>query len=307
MPDLPPGSGGAGEPAPFPPKKDPGVTFTWNQTRGILTFGGTNAEPAEITSLVEEARSRGWRGITFNTCAETSFWDSQGTPWAANATPDPFDGEENLEQLERYLDATASAGVQVLLNVYCTVRDEPRSVVPDARFFRFARTVAGMAGEYNHVHLSVANEWWHRSASTESRLRAPGAMERAISEIRASGYSRDITSDSNFFINRFGEEVIEFDSIGGRLYPPTAHPWRSPNPTKSQLRRMAQRYPDLVITEPTAYSTTRGGGCCTADRAEIVRYMCDAEFVGIIWFYHSTDGLGWPNMGSFEWLPRGVC
>ena len=57
---------------------NPGVTFSWDNTRGILIFPGTQATEIEIVALDSRLKSKGWPTITYHICAETSFWAAQG-------------------------------------------------------------------------------------------------------------------------------------------------------------------------------------------------------------------------------------
>lgn len=296
-PNLPPTDPPVVDPPDPPPTHNRGVMFSWN-TRGILVFAGTQASEIQIRNLDGRLRSLGWPTPTYHVCAETSFWDAQGAPWPAG--PDPFDGEENLANLKRFLDTTADLGSQVMLDVYCTARDARESVLPSERFFSWAQTVGKVASQYDHVVIHIANEHWHQG----SRLRSLPAMREAKHRLRRHFHGA-ISSDDNFNPGR-----IRFDSLGGLLEWPDAHPWRSPDdPNKREIERMVELNGSIVISEPTAYSEEEEfyrQTCCTDDRERITRYMNRCESTsGCVWFYHSTDGLGWPARSpSFDWIPR---
>ena len=281
------------DPTPPPPPFNPGIPFSWDDTRGILAFPGTQATEAEIIALDSLLLSKGWPTITYHVCAETSFWEVQGAPWPAG--PTPFDGKENLDNLRRFLSTTAELGSQVLLDVYCTVRDESEESVDDNRFFSWASKVAKEVKDYDHVALHISNEYWH----PRSRLRSSGAMHWAHSEIRKH-FDGLVSSDDNF-----NPGDIRFNDLGGILQFADAHPWRNPDPTKREIREMVDRNGGfLVISEPTAYSIDVEGGCCTDDKQQILNYMNRCESIdGCIWMFHSTDGLGWPAKGDFDWIP----
>jgi len=278
----------------IPPPINRGVPFSFQHTRGILVFPGTQASEGEILALDAQLRSLGWPRPMYHVCAETSFWQAQGIPWPSG--PTPFDGTENITNLKRFLDTTASLRSQVLLDVYCTVRDARREVVPDERFFRWARTVGDIASEYDHVAIHIANEYWHGG----SRLRTRSSMQTAHDQIRSGGFVGLVSSDDNF-----NPGDVRFDSLGGILQWPDAHPWRNPDPTPSQIEDMVRKNGTLVISEPTAYGG-RSGGCCTTNRNQILKYMRACEDIsGCVWMYHSVCGLGWPAQCTFDWIPGG--
>lgn len=276
------------------PPHDRGIPFSFRNTRGILVFPGTQASAGEIRQLDIRLARAGWPRPFYHVCAETSFWRAQNIPLPGG--PQPFDDGENVENLVRFLDTTAQLGSQVLLDVYCTVRDARPEAVPDDRFFAWAGKVARIASEYDHVAIHIANEWWHGG----SRLRDEAAMRRAHWNIRLY-FSGLVSSDDNF-----NPGDIRFNSIGGILQWPDAHPWRNPDPNLRQIQDMVDRNAGfLVISEPTAYSSWSNEGCCTKSKAQIMTYMQRCESTpGCVWTFHSTDGLRWPaEVSSFEWIP----
>ncbi len=293
------------------PVFNPGVTFSWNDTRGILVFAGTQAREGEIISLDGRLRGMGWPTPFYHVCSEVARWES--TPWADG--PEPF-SEENLENLERFLRVTAEIGSQVMLDVFCTVRDAPNWMTGNQTWVINGRQRTGNRGEiyaeligsmlepYDHVVVHVANEIWHPASwfrGSTSRIRAHRDA------IRAGGFRGEIGTDDN---SSGARDVIYNDAFRGLGFWPDFHPWREIDgrdsvPNREDLRKMVRRnsWGRVVISEPIAYSETRGGGCCTDNRNLVTQYMRDAEAEGIVWTYHSTDGLLWPQQ-SFGWLPQ---
>lgn len=270
------------------------MTFSWANVRGILVFPGTQASEGQILQLDNRLKAT-WPGkvITYNVCSEVAEWEQ--TPWADGP---PAHSQENLENLERFLRVTAAAGSQVYLNIFCTVRDNHGWMNQHGE--QYAKTVGEMASEYNHVLLSIANEPYHPNSWFRQNLDA--RLRRMRDAARMAGFQGPMGADDNIgcpgcsFV--YGFRGLGFDA--------NFHPYRNPNPSKRALERIAEENGGwAVITEPTAYSSWREGGCCTADREEIRRYKNQAEAAGLVWFFHSTNGLSWPAVvAHFEWIPE---
>lgn len=273
-------------PVPDPPPPFPGVDFSWADTRGILVFAGTQAQEGQIRALDNRLRAQGWPTPTYHVCAEVASWEH--TPWADGPA---YDSSENLENLRRFLRTTADLRSQVLLDIICTIRDDGTSF--DA-LRAWTKVVAVEAAKWNHIAIHICNEHWH----PQSSIRSVGKIRTLRDDTRVAGFRGLVGSDDN------SSRPGDFDyTLRGLGFIPDFHPYRNPDPTKAELREMRERNGlPLVISEPTAYSSWRGGGCCTASRKQIRRYMERAESLGIVWTFHSTDGLEWPTK-TFEWIP----
>lgn len=266
------------EPPPDPPPFNPGVPFSWDDTRGILWFPATQASEGDIQAAHDLAKAVGYPTITWHVCSETVEWEGTGLldpPWGA------ADGEENLVALRRFLDTTAILGDQVLLDVFCTVRDNHGWMA--ANWERYVRLIGGIVAPYNHVAIHIANEPWH----PRSWLRDKEVLMRdAQSILRDVGVRGPIGADDNIGCPgcsfQYGYRWADWSDF---------HPYRNPNPTAAALRRMERENgkKPVVISEPTAWGAD--GGCCTTNFAEIQRYICDIERAGMVAFYHSREGL----------------
>lgn len=279
-----------------PPVFNPGIMFDWNGTRGILVFAGTQAQESDIMILDSTLRGLGWPTPTYHVCSEVARWES--TPWADGE--EPF-SDENLENLRRFLRVTAELGSQVLLDVFCTVRDAPAWM--DMNGELYAQTVAEIAKEYEHVAIHIANEAWHGDSWFQNN---DGRLRLMRDTLRTAGFQGLIGSDDN--ASRPGDTRYNraWRDLG---FWPDFHPWRleaTRLPNRADFAEMAERNPfgTVVISEPIAYSTWRDEDCCTADQEIILRNMRQAEAEGLIWIYHSTCGLEWPKLcATFDWIP----
>ncbi len=279
---------------PAEPPHDRGREFQWEGVRGYLLFPGTQLSATEIEAIDNKLRGR-WLGkiITYNVCSETALWAAQGAPWPSGP---PALSPENKTNLRRFLDTTARLGSQVKLNIFCTVRDN--AVWMRNHGAELARMVGNITGEYDHVTVSIANEYYHPA----SAIRDGRRLREFRDILRLAGFHGLIGTDDN--VGCLGCDMEYNGDLRALGFIPDFHPYRSPNPTRNALRRIARENGFAVISEPVAYSKTRTGRCCTDSKEEIRRYMCDAEAEGLVWFHHSTDGLE----GVLpSWVPGGVC
>lgn len=308
--DSPPTSPGPGPttsiPAPPPPPPhNPGPDFTHFNTRGLLRFPIIHDSEGEIHWTIQRFRSA-WpdKDLVINMCSEVAEWSQ--TPWCDGP---PAYSPQNLDALRRFLKLTASEGVYVRLNIFCTVRDNHAWMNDHWR--EYTRTIANIAKEYNHVFLSVANEPYH----PDSWLRA-GRRVRDVRDVaRQSGFRGPMGADDT--IGPPGAPRREFDYEYALLdFTPDFHPWRwierggrqvlsVPGPSDFD-RMVTQNGIPLLISEPIAYSTSREGGCCTEDRNVILAYFRQAERRGITMYFHSTywglECLG-TNPNGDSWIP----
>ena len=286
----------------IPPPPDPfnpGAQFRLVGTRGMLVFAGTQASSGEIQDLWARTVAANWPTVTWHVCSEVSRWAAQGAPLASGP---PENSDENIENLIRFLDTAADLNTQVLLDVFCTIRDARPSSITDQELLEYAQRIALIANEYNHVAIHVSNEWWHGG----SRLKENAMMDRAYNVINAH-FDGLISSDQNMTRNNKRER---FDTRGGRLEWADWHPFRNPDPTARDLEIIAGVNPGAWISEPTAYDpdapkNPRRDLCCTANKQQIMDYMHNAERVGLIWTHHSRcPGLLWPQLcASPDWIP----
>lgn len=289
MPNLPPV-----EPEPEPEPFNPGVQFSWENTRGIVLFAGTQGTEAQIIALNGDLRAKGWPTITYNVCSETTDW--RGSPWAVG--PDAR-SVENLDNLRRFLKVTAELGDQVRMNIFCTLRDNHAWM--DLHYLEYTRTVAIIVKDFDHVSLSVANEAMHPGSYFKSW---PVAIRRVRDEARQAGFQGLIGADDG--LGCPDPKVCNFNYAYRHLgFIPDFHPFRSPDPGRGTLQalRSINGLP-LILSETTCYSSWREDRLCTKSKERILQYMRRTERLGIVFFFHSTDGLQWPTVVStFEWIP----
>ncbi len=287
------------------PTHAPGLPFSWESTRGILVFAGTQATSSQILQLDSRLRSAGWPRPLYHVCSETEQW-LPPIPWPAG--PSAL-SDENLDALMTFLSATAGTGSQVLLDVFCTVRDDP--VWMDEHAVEYARTVGRIASEFAHVAIHIANEPWHGGSWFDNRV---DRLKLIRDVLRDAGFMGPVGADDN--ASRPGDVVYNRDYRDLGFWA-DFHPWREDAegndlvPRRKDFREMVDRNPFSpvhVISEPIAFSVDREGGCCTDSRDLVIRNMCDAEAEGLVWTYHSTDGLSWPSLvAHFSWIPPGRC
>lgn len=298
-----------------PPPHDPGVDFSWHNTRGILVFPGTQATTPQIQALDNRLHMAGWPTVTYNTCSEVEAWN--GTPWA-DSDAGAF-SRENLDNLRNFLKTTAELGSQVKLNIFCTLRDNHgwmenetvRNINGKQKTGKnvdlYTEAIAIIAKDYNHVNLSIANEPYHSNSWFKNNL---DRMRRVRDVARIAGFQGPMGADDNIGCSGCSFEY-QYRILG---FTPEFHPYRNPDPSKNALRRIVDvNGLPVAITESTAYSKWRkppkgreNGWCCTDNKDQILRYMRNAEAEGITWFYHSTSGLMWPKLEEhFEWIPPG--
>lgn len=280
-------------PNPAPPSEvvfNPGIPFA-HGTRGILIFPAIQAAEDRIRALDARLRSLGWARPSYHVCAETADWEH--TPW--NDGPPAFSCE-NLENLDRFLRVTAELGSQVLLDVVCTIRDSSNF----NRINEFAGIIASRVKNFDHVALHVANEHHHPS----SNVRIVSQIRELRDTLRTAGFRGMIGTDDK----ATRHDMVYNPALAALGFWTDFHPWRVPGPpTRRQLQTMFDlNAAPHVISEPIAYSPDYDSeNCCADSRALIKQHICDGEEVGFTMYYHSTDGLLWPDV-DFEWIP-GEC
>ena len=259
---------------PSPPSVSRGVRFSWEGTRGIVLFPGTQGTRSQIEHLDAKLHSAGWPMITYNACSETGAWEH--TPW--NDGPPPF-SRENLDNLQRFLTVTAELESQVKLNIFCTLRDNTGWMEANAQ--RYTRTVAKIAAEFDHIVLSIANEPYHPNSKW---LRQPGNMKRVQYWARLAGFHGMMGADDN--VTRSGNMSYQYRNLG---FTPEFHPFRNPDPGPGWFDRLQRAHGLVVISEPTAYSVwlkpPKGrelDWCCTDDKSQILAYMRRVETRGMV-------------------------
>lgn len=275
---------------PTPPPHNPGRTFSWDNTRGFLLFPGTQDVKSDIIGMHWRLRRANWPVITWHVCAEVAQWEA--TPWRDG--PHQW-SVENRINLQRFLDTTAELGDQVLLDVLCTIRDDPSQGM--GAYLEWANYVGGVASAYNHIAIHIANEHWHPA----SQVRDVGRIRQLRDALRQAGFDGPIGADDNFNLG----DITYNPALRALGFWPDAHPWRNPDPTNLQIKEMVQKNGGfLVISEPTAYSRDYSGGLVTRSRRQITDYMRACEDVpGCVYTFHSTcpglEGL----VCNPDWIP----
>lgn len=284
-----------------------GVPFQLTDTRVILAFPGTQAEPHEIAAFSMRASMAGWPRVTHHTCVETVEWEN--TPWADFFKVQMYsqgfaaDSIENLSNLRRFLNATAVLGDQVLLDIFCTVRDNQQWM--DANAVHFAGLIGDIVAPYNHVAIHIANEPWHPNSWFNERRAGSMKLREVYRALREHRYGGLIGADDHI-----GSPELDFSYQYTFLDWADFHPYREPVPTRGDLRRMRDLNPQPVwLSEIIAWSTWRDSRCCT-DSKEVVRdYIFNGEDLGLIMSFHSTCGLGNCDGGApgrfayqFDWI-----
>lgn len=280
-------------PMPEPEPFNPGPSFSWDGTRGILLFAGTQGTEAEIVSLHNELMFLGWPVVTFNTCSETTDW--RGSPWAVG--PDAL-GRENLDNLRRFLKTTAELGAQVQLNIFCTLRDNEAWM--DLHAEDYTTIVTNIAKKYDHVAINIGNEIQHTGSWFKNSIKR---IKRVRDLIRLAGFQGLVGTDDGIGCAGCSYKY-QYANLG---FVSNFHPWRNKDPNQRAMRQIVEvnRGLPVIFSETTCYSSWREDRLCTKSRDQIRLYMHRAEAEGIIFFFHSTYwGLQFPTvMEGEDWIP----
>lgn len=276
-----------------PPRVDQEFAFEGNI--GFSLFAGARAEESEIRQVFSIAQSRMGGAPFARVCGELQAWPNE-RPWLPRGvTARPFDSTAPAyKELENFLAITATIeGAQVLLVPICNLKEDGTS--PQNRK-KWVRSICALASTYENVAIEVVNEWKHpRSSITEREIINLIEACRAEAPHTLIGTDDNFTPD-NITYNRAIRAHVDFIS---------AHPYRNPDPTRREIRRMVAKNGPIVLSETTCYDGEhrKDGGLVTQDRNQILRYMnnCTPD-EECVFTFHSLWGLGWPEM-EIEWFP----
>lgn len=272
--------------------------FSFDGNIGFSLFAGARASDTQIAEVFRYAQSRlGGRPFA-RVCGELQSWPSD-RPWLPRGSSAvPFDDTAPAyQELKNFLDVAATIPrAQVLLVPICNLKEDGTG---PADREKWVRTVARLASGYANVALEVVNEYRHPNSDITS-----SEMVALLRAAKAECMACLVGTDSSFNPNR-----TRYDSAL-RPYVDyfSAHPWRNPDPTRAEIRRMVSENGGfLVLSETTAYDGMglSSSGLVTQSQDQIVAYLRNCQAVpGCIFTYHSLWGLGWPEM-PLGWIPSG--
>lgn len=276
-----------------PPRVDQEFVFDGNV--GFSLFAGARAEENEIRQVFSVAQARMGGAPFARVCGELQSWPNE-RPWLPRGvSARPFDETAPAyKELAHFLEVAATIqGAQVLLVPICNLKEDGTS---PANREKWVRSVCALAAEYKNVAIEVSNEWKHpRSSITEREIIDLINACRAEAPYTLIGTDDNFTRD-NITYNRRILSHVDYVS---------AHPYRNPDPTRREIRRMVAKNGPIVLSETTCYDGQRrkDGGLVTQDRNQILRYMnnCTSD-EECVFTFHSLWGLGWPEM-EIEWFP----
>ena len=299
-------------PPPPPVEPDPhprlNTKFSWHLARGFSLFAGTRATAPAIRGLYGRFRME-WPNLrlTARVCAELQSWPyiTPGqTPdeprWLPRGvTARPFNRKAPAyKQLKEFLDvAVTIPDAQVLVVAICNLKED--GTKPEKRL-QWVRNICELVGSYPNTAIEIANEYIHPNSSID----VP-EMKKLIRACITRAPKTQVGTDTN--INRIRRAydpdlapLVDFFSY---------HPWRNPDPTKEELRRIVgDRIGASVFSETTAFADPKWGnlgGCCTRDKGQVIDHARNVEKAGGVHFYHMVWGLCWPNCSVGYIIPRG--
>lgn len=328
-PTAPPTTPPPTEPEPEPTFFDrPELTwpFTWHMARTFTLFSGARigsefqqpvtVNTGEFEDLLDlfQQYQHAWPGLipTARVCAEVQSWPTD-KPWLPRGvSAKPFDQTAPAyKELEDFLEAAVRIPrAQVLVVAVCNLKEDGTSL---ANVKKWTRNVCELAARYPNTAVEVVNEAKHPNSSLEPHVNA------LISECRSgAGRSEFATSmqvGSDFNVNANHLRQI----LGGTFRFPYAadfysyHAWRNPDPTKEEHRHFVRwGLPNVtVFSEQTCFDDEFGLGAarrngkptgnCTDDPEQIEDLMRGTEKAGGVANFHTTWGLGWPNV-AIGWI-----
>lgn len=313
------------EPEPEPTFLDRPVLnwpFTWHMSRTFTLFSGARvgsdlpqpvtAHTGELEDLDELFRTyqAAWPGLipTARVCAEVQSWPTD-KPWLPRGvSAKPFDHTAPAyKELKNFLDgAVRIPRAQVLVVAVCNLKEDGTSL-PNVK--KWVRNVCELAARYPNTAVEVVNEARHPNSSLRPHVNA------LMSECRAGAgksefVSMQVGSDSG--VNPRHVQIIKgggspYEFTGADFY--SYHAWRNPDPTKEDHRHFVRwGLPRVtVFSEQTCFDDEFGLGAarrngqptgnCTDDPEQIEDLMRGTEKAGGVANFHTTWGLGWPNIG----------
>ncbi len=268
--------------------------------KGSSGFALAQYDDSHIRAFIENLIRQGYDCV--RVCGETTYWGFAYLP----AGPDLEGAAEDVRKLLR---VTAEyAGFSVLLVPTCTIRDHRDFATIRGWTQRVADIV--IEKDYKHVFFEAVNEYWHPASNVRGKDAKVADLIRILrSTGRLVGTDDNIVPGSVVY-NPALRRVVDFPSV---------HPWRNPDPTRREIKRIVDKNGGLVVfSETTAYATQeevdtfgllgkgtvalRGGGT-EGDRRRVIREYKEAceSVPGCIWFAHSIEGLHCEN--TEMWLP----
>lgn len=272
-----------------PPRVD--QEFTWDWAAGFSLFAGLRLEEHQIRSLFAQARNA--RRNTARVCAETEFWrGDESYP----AIP------RSAEKLRAFLDVVARIpGAQVLLINNCTLKHSSNFKMQEEWNIRASR----VAGEFKNVAIEVVNEPQRHLDFFHDKEHL---VRQLIREARTHSGGLQIGADDSFHRSSTNLRHYLFSSVDFVSFHParTSHdrPW---DPNRADMREVKDANPgkQVVFSETVAWDDN-GDNCSnwlrTCERERIINYERRCEREGIVFFFHSEDGLA--ARVPFSWMGR---
>jgi hypothetical protein len=224
------------------------------------------------------------RGYTFaRICAETVQW--------GGVFPSGSHLVEAEQKLKRTLDIAAEENMYVLVVAICTIRDAGT----EYRRVEWVKHVAAQLKGRRNVFAEAVNEPWHPRSKV-----SPKALDGYIQILKRAGIATGADQGLGFPSGRYQY------TLSSRSEFPSFHPWRNPDPTRSQIRQIVgQNNGWALLSETTAWGSEADvaffGGLVTSSKNQIQHYMDNCRAVsGCFMVAHTMEGL----MGEeLTWLP----
>ncbi len=311
------------------PKEDPpeltfmdrpklNTNFDWFMGRTFTLFAGarigsklpqpvtTDTGEYEDLETLFQTFQAAWPGLKpiARTCGELETWPLD-VPWLPRGvSAKPYDKTAPAyKELKNFLEAAIRIPrAQVLVVPICNLKENGTSL---ANVRKWVKTVCELASQYPNTAIEVVNEAKHPNSSLEPHV------SRLIADCRgASVRQMEIGSDAN--VNARHLQIIKgggspYEYSGSDFY--SYHMWRNPDPTKEELRAFVRwGLPRVtVFSEQTCFDDQFGLGSkmdsngnhkgnCTDSTDQIEDLMRGTEKAGGVANFHTTWGLGWPNI-----------
>ena len=288
-------------PDPVYPRVD--QQFDWSLTRGFTLFAGARASEREVREIFDAYRAH-WPGLTFTArvCAEVQSWPRNVVylPQGAAARPNFDRTSAAYNELKHFLGVAATIpGAQVLVVGICTLKEDGTSW---KHMKKWTGHICGLASQYENTAVEVVNEAHHPNSYFRGNADRVDILMRTCRD--ATSRHMEVGSDANITEHR---RAYSYDR--GLATFLSYHPWRNPDPTSDDLRGIVrQRIGGTVFSETTSldvenYSPDYGGK--TTDVSQIMDYARNAEEAGGVFFFHTTWGLGWPELPIGYIIDRG--
>lgn len=284
--------------------------FDWHMARTFTLFSGARIgstlpqpvtmDTGEFEDLLElfQIYQTAWPGLvpTARTCAELETWplDKPWLPRGVSAKPYNRTAPAYIE-LKNFLEAASRIPrAQVLVVPICNLKENGTTI---ANVRKWVKTVCELAGQYSNTAIEVVNEAKHPNSSLEPHV------NRLIADCKSVG-GRNVGSDSNIH-HATTEPYYAYSGADFFSY----HGWRNPDPTKEEMRDIVRWGLPMVtvFSEQTCFDDQFGLGAnrdqfgqpkgnCTDSTDQIEDLMRHTEKAGAVANFHTTWGLGWPNI-----------